>query len=249
MSSIFINAPSSSSSMKCTYPPTNKPSKQELKPTNCKPIRNKRTHPFVLRLSSPSPRLGRRCCHISRSLHLRKEVVAKMSKGKSTTDGNDVRTGWKEPKELKAYCDLSAAQVLDGKRNGGFLRKEGVDAVIKQLVEMGKVVTHSQFKNKWDHLRKLWKAWKECFGETGLGYDHVTGIIQATDEWWTRKIQACPKALAYKNKPLPNLKSMEIMFEGTVATGKNALCPSGEIPMQCTEGSGDSSDSKEFVDP
>ncbi|KAL0008013.1 hypothetical protein SO802_009515 [Lithocarpus litseifolius] len=148
MSSIFINASSSSSSMKCTYPPTNKPSKQELKPSNCKPTRNKRTRgPFVLRSSSPSPRLGRRCRHNSRSLHSRKEVVAKMSKGKSTADGNDVRTGWKEPKELKAYCDLSAAQVLDGKRNGGFLRKEGVDAVIEQLAEMGKVVTHSQFKN------------------------------------------------------------------------------------------------------
>ncbi|KAL0016258.1 hypothetical protein SO802_003327 [Lithocarpus litseifolius] len=142
---------------------------------------------------------------------------------------------------------VSAFTVLDGKRNGGFLRKEGFDAVIEQLAEMGKVVTHSQFKNKWDHLRKLWKAWKECFSETGLGYDLVIGIIKASDEWWTRK--ACPKALTYKNKILPNVKSMEIMFEGTVATGKNAFCMSGEIPMQCTEGSGDSTNSKEFVDP
>jgi len=108
-----------------------------------------------------------------------------MGKGKSKADGNEVRIGWKGPKELKAYCDLSAAQVLDGKRHAGFLRKEGIDAVIEQLGEMGKVVTHTQFKNKWDHLRKLWKASKECFGETGLGYDLITGIIQATDEWWT----------------------------------------------------------------
>ena len=42
---------------------------------------------------------------------------------------------------------------------------------------------------------------------------------------------------------------MEIMFEGTVATGKNAFCTGGEIPKECTEGSGDSTDSKEFVDP
>ena len=39
------------------------------------------------------------------------------------------------------------------------------------------------------------------------------------------------------------------MFEGTIATGKNAFCTSGEIPKECTEGSGDSIDSKEFVDP
>ncbi|KAK9991547.1 hypothetical protein SO802_026532 [Lithocarpus litseifolius] len=37
------------------------------------------------------------------------------------------------------------------------LRKEGVDAVIKQLSEMGKMVSHQQFKNKWDHLKKSLK--------------------------------------------------------------------------------------------
>ena len=42
---------------------------------------------------------------------------------------------------------------------------------------------------------------------------------------------------------------MEIMFEGTVAMGKNAFCTSSEIPKECTEGFGDSTDSKEFVDP
>ncbi|KAL0012008.1 hypothetical protein SO802_007116 [Lithocarpus litseifolius] len=66
-----------------------------------------------------------------------------MSKGKSKADGNEVRTRWKELKELKAFCDLCAAQVLDGKRHRGFLRREGVDAVIEQLGEMGKVVTHT----------------------------------------------------------------------------------------------------------
>ena len=76
-----------------------------------------------------------------------------MGKGKSKADGNEVRTGWKDPKELKVYCDLSAAQVLDSKKHQGFLREEGVDAMIKQLGEMGKVVTHTQYKNKWDHLK------------------------------------------------------------------------------------------------
>ena len=77
-----------------------------------------------------------------------------MGKGKSKDGGNEVRIGWKELTELKAFCDLCAAQVLAEKRNGGFLRKEGVDAVITKLGEMGKVVTHLQFKNKCDHLRK-----------------------------------------------------------------------------------------------
>ena len=109
-----------------------------------------------------------------------------MGKGKSKDTGNEVRTRRKEPKELKAFCDLCATQVLNGKRSEGYFRKEGVEAMIKQLGEMGKALTHMQFKNKWDHLREQWKARKECFErETQLGYDSVTGKIEANDEWQT----------------------------------------------------------------
>ena len=81
-----------------------------------------------------------------------------MVKKKSKDGGsNDPRADWKEPKELQAFCEFYAVQVLDSKRVGGFLTKTRVDAVIKQLGDMGKVVTHLQVKNKWDHLRKLWK--------------------------------------------------------------------------------------------
>nr|POE60954.1 hypothetical protein CFP56_76912 [Quercus suber] len=73
-----------------------------------------------------------------------------MVKGKLKADGNEVRIEWKEPKELKAFCDLCTAQVLDGKRHGGFLRREGIDVMIEQFGEMGKVMTHMQFKKKWD---------------------------------------------------------------------------------------------------
>ena len=41
---------------------------------------------------------------------------------------------------------------------------------------------------------------------------------------------------------------MEIMFEGMVATGKNVFCTSGEIPKECSEGSGDSADGEGFLD-
>jgi len=85
------------------------------------------------------------------------------------------------------------------------LRKEGVDAVITKLGEMGKVVTHLQFRNKWDHLRKQWKAWKECFDrETGLGSDSVTGKLEASDEWWTQKIEVSSLYIIVKNSTIYN---------------------------------------------
>ena len=48
---------------------------------------------------------------------------------------------------------------------------------------------------------------------------------------------------------MPNRELLNIMFGGTTATGKNAFCTSGPIPMETTEGSGDSANSIEFVDP
>ncbi|KAL0000605.1 hypothetical protein SO802_014386 [Lithocarpus litseifolius] len=62
-----------------------------------------------------------------------------MVKGKSKDGSNDARTDWKEPVEVKAFCDFCAVQVLEGQRSGGFLKNERVDAVIKELGEMGKV--------------------------------------------------------------------------------------------------------------
>ncbi|XP_075650137.1 uncharacterized protein LOC142620697 [Castanea sativa] len=201
-----------------------------------------------------------------------------MGKGKSNDGGDDVRQDWKEPNEVKAFCDFCAVQVLEGKRKGGYLRKEGVDEVIKQLVEMGKVVTHQQFKNKWDHLRRNWRKYKDCFEhESGLGIDAGTGQLDATDDWWTRKIAVSSLHMSLRSLPLPtiifcsnywlstcrhvpsqeplekkrmpNLDSIDIMYGGTIAKGKHAFCTSGPMPKESTEGSEDSVDSEEFVDP
>ena len=99
---------------------------------------------------------------------------------------NDPRADQKDPKELQAFCQFCVAQVLASQRKGGFLIKIGVDNVIEQLGDMGKVVTHLQIKNKWDHLKKGWKDYNQCFeNETGLGYDAGTGTLEAPDKWWT----------------------------------------------------------------
>nr|POF19719.1 l10-interacting myb domain-containing protein [Quercus suber] len=176
-----------------------------------------------------------------------------MVKQKKSMDGSgkDERADWKDPKELEAFCRFCAAQVMDGQRKAtGFLSKIGVNEVIRQLGEMGKVVTWVQIKNKWDNLRKRWKTYNKCMdNETGLDYDAGTGMFDAPDEWWNRKIAACPDAKTFKMYGLPNRDLLNIMFGGTVATGRNAFCTNGPIPTETNEGSGDSADSVEFVDP
>ncbi|XP_050263940.1 uncharacterized protein LOC126708177 [Quercus robur] len=155
-----------------------------------------------------------------------------MVKEKSKDGGsNDSRVDWKDPKELQVFFEFCVVQVINGKRKGGFFTKTWVNAVIEQLGAMGKV--YNEFFDN----------------ETGLGYDAGTGMLKASDEWWTRKIAACPNAKTFKNKCLSNHDFMNIMFGGTVATRKNAFYTSGQIPIASTEGSGDSANSTEFVDP
>ncbi|XP_050256837.1 uncharacterized protein At2g29880-like [Quercus robur] len=96
----------------------------------------------------------------------------------------------------------------------------------------------------------MWKNYNKCLeNDTGLGYDPGTGMFDAPDEWWNRKIAACPDAKTFKTHGLPNRELLNIMFGGTVATGKNAFYTSGPIPTETTKGSGDSTNSIEFVDP
>ena len=92
---------------------------------------------------------------------------------------------------------------MEGQRKAtGFLTKIGANEVIRQLGEMGKVVTWLQIKNKWDHLRKRWKNYNKWLEkETGLGYDPVTGKFDALDEWWNRKIAvSCDQILILKHR-------------------------------------------------
>lgn len=47
-------------------------------------------------------------------------------------------------------------------------------------------------KNKYDAMRKDWRNWKALkLSETGLGWDPYTGKIDASTEWWQRKIEVC----------------------------------------------------------
>ncbi|KAK4597441.1 hypothetical protein RGQ29_015114 [Quercus rubra] len=139
-----------------------------------------------------------------------------MVKEKSKDGGsNDLKADWKDPKELQAFCEFCAVQVID---------------MIEQLGTMGKAVPHLQIKNKWDHLKKGWKQYNECFDDdTGLGYDAGTRMLEANEEWWTRKITACPNAKTFKNKPLPNRDILNIMFRGIVVMGKNAFYTNGSV--------------------
>ncbi|RVX13117.1 hypothetical protein CK203_018055 [Vitis vinifera] len=52
------------------------------------------------------------------------------------------------------------------------------------------VVPSRQLKNKWSSLKKDWQLWNTLIGkETGLGWDPMRQTINASNEWWDKKLK------------------------------------------------------------
>ncbi|KAK8935684.1 hypothetical protein KSP39_PZI003278 [Platanthera zijinensis] len=93
------------------------------------------------------------------------------------------------------FCDLCIKEIGLGNRPTTHFSKEGWKNLIAGFKERtGKNYDRMQMKNKWDHLKKDWKLWKELkHGETGLGWDPEKRTIAASEEWWTEKVKVCTK--------------------------------------------------------
>ncbi|KAK0579340.1 hypothetical protein LWI29_024784 [Acer saccharum] len=82
-------------------------------------------------------------------------------------------------------------ETLVGNRPNGHFNKVGWKSIINKFVAMnGRNYTYKQFKNKWDSLKKDWQIWTNLTGkEIGLGWDPMKQTIDASDEWWIKKLK------------------------------------------------------------
>ncbi|XP_056168462.1 L10-interacting MYB domain-containing protein-like isoform X3 [Syzygium oleosum] len=126
------------------------------------------------------------------------------------------------PEDVETFCQLCIEQIEKGNRPASN-KRDGWTAIINKFEELrGKKFDKNQMKTKWDNLKEEWKKWKQLIQkETGLGWDPRKKTIDASDEWWERKIKANPKLKVFRTKGIhPELKALlDRMFEGTVATG------------------------------
>ncbi|PPS19173.1 hypothetical protein GOBAR_AA01392 [Gossypium barbadense] len=135
------------------------------------------------------------------------------------------------------FCELCVNEVNAGNRPTTHLNSKGCENVVALF--------------QWDTLKKEWRLWRELLKDsTGIGWCPSKRTVDATEEWWAKKIQENPDFKGFKKKGIePRLNDlMWQMFGGIVATGKNAwarlsgVLPSG-VPMgddTPNEGFGDS---------
>ncbi|KAL1178030.1 hypothetical protein V6Z11_A03G070400 [Gossypium hirsutum] len=95
--------------------------------------------------------------------------------------------------------------------------------------ETGKAFSQRQLKNRWDALKKEWKAWKKLKGEdTGLGWNPIKRTVDTSDDWWESRLKVVPEAQKFRTSGIdPEFEGkLDQMFMGIVATGDKAWTPS-----------------------
>ncbi|KAL1073267.1 hypothetical protein V6Z11_D11G210300 [Gossypium hirsutum] len=113
-----------------------------------------------------------------------------MSTSAVEVSGEKVKAMWdKRLKEI--FCDICIKEILKGNRSGTHFTKDGWLKIMSNFEkEKGKGFSQRQLKNRWNALKKEWKAWKKLKGEdTGLGWNPIKITVDASDDWLCLKLK------------------------------------------------------------
>ncbi|PPS20382.1 hypothetical protein GOBAR_AA00189 [Gossypium barbadense] len=90
------------------------------------------------------------------------------------------------------FCELCVNEVNVGNRPTTHLNSKGWENVI------------------WDTLKKEWRLWRELLKESiGIGWCPSKKTVDATKEWWAKKIQENPNFKGFKKKGIePRLNDL-----------------------------------------
>ncbi|KAK9991378.1 hypothetical protein SO802_026363 [Lithocarpus litseifolius] len=170
-------------------------------------------------------------------------------KATSNSEAKKARALWDNPIWTTTFCDLCVELIDAGHRTSGacFSRKGWVILVTKFCEQTGLDYDKDQLKSRWDVLKGDWKVWHQLKNlDIGLGWDAVKGTIDATNDWWDRKLKELPKATKFRQQGLQNIEQLDRMFRDVAATGEAAWTPSSNTlpPTMPQEGVGDSDGQK-----
>ncbi|PPR99318.1 hypothetical protein GOBAR_AA21361 [Gossypium barbadense] len=126
-----------------------------------------------------------------------------MSTSAIEVSGEKVKAMW-DKRLTEIFCDICIKEILKG---------------------IGKGLSQRQLKNRWDALKKEWKAWKKLKGEdTGLEWNPIKRTVDASDDWWESRLKVVPEAQKFRTSGIdPEFEGkLDQMFMGIVATGDKA---------------------------
>lgn len=150
----------------------------------------------------------------------------KKRKNEETEGGrNDLnRASWSR-EALHSFCDLCIRHIVWTKgKNGALISPRLPWKVIVAEFQKKTNLAYDKhkLKHKWDWMRIKWNLWKALKGEdTGLCWDPVKGTINASEDWWNKKIQENMYFKSFRVEGIePELEyKMKQLFGASVALG------------------------------
>ncbi|CAH9114363.1 unnamed protein product [Cuscuta epithymum] len=135
----------------------------------------------------------------------RKKSVGDTQRGESesSVENKGGRIVWSK-NSLHILCDLCIKYVEKSKgKNGGVTSQRLLWKKIESEFERETKLPwdKTKLKNKVDWMRNRWTLWKQLKAkDTGLGWDHVTGTIDASSDWWALKIKENSKFESFQDE-------------------------------------------------
>ncbi|GAV80413.1 Myb_DNA-bind_3 domain-containing protein/DDE_4 domain-containing protein [Cephalotus follicularis] len=95
-----------------------------------------------------------------------------------------------EPHIVNIFCDICIKEIDNGGKPKSHFTKEAWKSLVETFGrETVKAYEYNKLKNKWDQLKKDYVLWRALLGtDTGLGWDSEKRTVDASDDWWKRRI-------------------------------------------------------------
>lgn len=84
-------------------------------------------------------------------------------------------------------------------------------------------------------MKCLWRNWSDLrFNVTGVGWNVVTGTVEADDEWWKRNLKESDKYKRFRRKGVdPELTELwDTVYSVVSATGKHVVATGMDPPLE-----------------
>ena len=94
---------------------------------------------------------------------------------------------------MDTFIKVYVNDTLASNRSNSHFSKLRWKNVIKAFNNLiGRNYQYRQLKNKWSSLKKDWQLWNTLIGkETNLRWDPMKQTINASNEWWDKKLKVC----------------------------------------------------------